>query len=218
MEYKIIKLVVGDLQENCFILFDENKDAFIVDPGDSSKNIINVIEKNNLSIKFILLTHGHFDHVGAVAALKEKYNVPIYLSEKDKNFLEKPEEVRASAFGIQIEPAKVDYFVKDKDEIKFSQDIIKVIETPGHTIGSVCYLFKNLLFSGDTLFNGSIGRTDFPESDHNLMMESLKKLKNLDDDIFVLSGHVPESQMNYEKNSNPYFRRLWFLLKIIMKP
>ena len=81
MEYKIIKLVVGDLQENCFILFDENKDAFIVDPGDSSKNIINVIEKNNLSIKFILLTHGHFDHVGAVAALKEKYNVPIYLSE-----------------------------------------------------------------------------------------------------------------------------------------
>ena len=207
MEYKIIK-VVGDLQENCFILFDENKDAFIVDPGDSSKNIINVIEKNNLSIKFILLTHGHFDHVGAVAALKEKYNVPIYLSEKDKNFLEKPEEVRASAFGIQIEPAKVDYFVKDKDEIKFSQDIIKVIETPGHTIGSVCYLFKNLLFSGDTLFNGSIGRTDFPESDHNLMMESLKKLKNLDDDIFVLSGHGPESQMNYEKNSNPYFRRL----------
>ncbi|MDU5595773.1 MBL fold metallo-hydrolase, partial [Peptoniphilus rhinitidis] len=200
--------VVGDLQENCFILFDENKDAFIVDPGDSSKNIINVIEKNNLSIKFILLTHGHFDHVGAVAALKEKYNVPIYLSEKDKNFLEKPEEVRASAFGIQIEPAKVDYFVKDKDEIKFSQDIIKVIETPGHTIGSVCYLFKNLLFSGDTLFNGSIGRTDFPESDHNLMMESLKKLKNLDDDIFVLSGHGPESQMNYEKNSNPYFRRL----------
>lgn len=208
MEYKIIKLVVGDLQENCFILFDENKDAFIVDPGDSSKNIINVIEKNNLSIKFILLTHGHFDHVGAVAALKEKYNVPIYLSEKDKNFLEKPEEVRESAFGIQIEPAKVDYFVKDKDEIKFSQDIIKVIETPGHTIGSVCYLFKNLLFSGDTLFNGSIGRTDFPESDHNLMMESLKKLKNLDDDIFVLSGHGPESQMNYEKNSNPYFRRL----------
>lgn len=208
MEYKIIKLVVGDLQENCFILFDENKDAFIVDPGDSSKNIINVIEKNNLSIKFILLTHGHFDHVGAVATLKEKYNVPIYLSEKDKNFLEKPEEVRASAFGIQIEPAKVDYFVKDKDEIKFSQDIIKVIETPGHTIGSVCYLFKNLLFSGDTLFNGSIGRTDFPESDHNLMMESLKKLKNLDDDIFVLSGHGPESQMNYEKNSNPYFRRL----------
>ena len=208
MEYKIIKLVVGDLQENCFILFDENKDAFIVDPGDSSKNIINVIEKNNLSTKCILLTHGHFDHVGAVAALKEKYNVPIYLSEKDKNFLEKPEEVRASAFGIQIEPAKVDYFVKDKDEIKFSQDIIKVIETPGHTIGSVCYLFKNLLFSGDTLFNGSIGRTDFPESDHNLMMESLKKLKNLDDDIFVLSGHGPESQMNYEKNSNPYFRRL----------
>ena len=208
MEYKIIKLVVGDLQENCFILFDENKDAFIVDPGDSSKNIINVIEKNNLSIKFILLTHGQFDHVGAVAALKEKYNVPIYLSENDKNFLEKPEEVRASAFGIQIEPAKVDYFVKDKDEIKFSQDIIKVIETPGHTIGSVCYLFKNLLFSGDTLFNGSIGRTDFPESDHNLMMESLKKLKNLDDDIFVLSGHGPESQMNYEKNSNPYFRRL----------
>lgn len=208
MEYKIIKLVVGELQENCFILFDENKDAFIVDPSASSENIIETIEKNDLNIKYILLTHGHFDHVGAVAALKKRFKAPIYLHKNDRKFLENPKEVRESAFGLQIEAANADVFVNDGDEIPFSDDKIKVIASPGHTIGSVCYLFKNYLFAGDTLFNGSIGRTDFPESDNSLMMESLKKLKELDDDIYVLSGHGPESQMSYEKMTNPYLRRL----------
>lgn len=208
MEYKIIKLIVGELQENCFILFDENKDAFIVDPGASSENIIEAIEKNDLNIKYILLTHGHFDHVGAVAALKKRFKAPIYLHKNDRNFLENPKEVRESAFGLQIEAANVDVFVNDGDEIPFSDDKIKVIVSPGHTIGSVCYLFENYLFAGDTLFNGSIGRTDFPESDNSLMMESLKKLKELDDDIYVLSGHGPESQISYEKMTNPYLRRL----------
>ena len=209
MEYKIIKLVVGELQENCFILFDENKDAFVVDPGGSSENIIETIEKNSLNIKYILLTHGHFDHVGAVAALVKKYKAPVYLSKEDRAFLESPKEVRASAFGMQIEAAEVDVFVKEEDEIPFSEGNIKVIETPGHTLGSVCYLFENYLFAGDTLFNGSIGRTDFPESDHSLMVESLKKLKKLDDEIYVLSGHGPESQISYEKMTNPYLRQLW---------
>mgnify|MGYP001630395280 FL=1 len=208
MEYKIIKLVVGQLQENCFILFDENKDAFVVDPGGSSENIIEAIEKNSLNIKYILLTHGHFDHVGAVAALVKKYKAPVYLSKEDRAFLESPKEVRASAFGMQIEAAEVDVFVKEGDEISFSEGNIIVIETPGHTLGSVCYLFENYLFAGDTLFNGSIGRTDFPESDHSLMVESLKKLKKLDDEIYVLSGHGPESQISYEKMANPYLRQL----------
>lgn len=209
MEYKIMKLVVGELQENCFILFDENKDAFVVDPGGSSENIIEAIDKNSLNIKYILLTHGHFDHVGAVAALVKKYKVPVYMSKEDRAFLESPKEVRASSFGMQIEAAEVDVFVKEGDEIPFSEDTIKVIETPGHTLGSVCYLFENYLFAGDTLFNGSIGRTDFPESDHSLMVESLKKLKKLDDEIYVLSGHGPESQISYEKMANPYLRQLW---------
>lgn len=209
MEYKIMKLVVGQLQENCFILFDENKDAFLVDPGGSSENIIEAIEKNSLNIKYILLTHGHFDHVGAVAALVKKYRAPVYLSKEDRAFLESPKEVRASSFGMQIEAAEVDVFVKEGDEISFSEGTIKVIETPGHTLGSVCYLFENYLFAGDTLFNGSIGRTDFPESDHSLMLESLKKLKKLDDEIYVLSGHGPESQISYEKMTNPYLRQLW---------
>ncbi len=211
MEYKIMKLVVGELQENCFILFDENKDAFVVDPGGSSENIIEAIDKNSLNIKYILLTHGHFDHVGAVAALVKKYKVPVYMSKEDRAFLESPKEVRASSFGMQIEAADVDVFVKEGDEIPFSEGTIKVIETPGHTLGSVCYLFENYLFAGDTLFNGSIGRTDFPESDHSLMIESLKKLKKLDDEIYVLSGHGPESQISYEKMTNPYLRQLWLI-------
>ena len=208
MEYKIMKLVVGELQENCFILFDENKDAVVVDPGGSSENIIEAIDKNSLNIKYILLTHGHFDHVGAVAALVKKYKAPVYMSKDDRAFLESPKEVRASAFGMQIEAADVDVFVKEGDEIPFSEGTIKVIETPGHTLGSVCYLFENYLFAGDTLFNGSIGRTDFPESNHSLMIESLKKLKKLDDEIYVLSGHGPESQISYEKMTNPYLRQL----------
>lgn len=211
MEYKIMKLVVGELQENCFILFDENKDAFVVDPGGSSENLIEAIDKNELNIKYILLTHGHFDHVGAVAALVKKYKAPVYMSKDDRAFLESPKEVRASSFGMQIEAADVDVFVKEGDEIPFSEGTIKVIETPGHTLGSVCYLFENYLFAGDTLFNGSIGRTDFPESDHSLMIESLKKLKKLDDEIYVLSGHGPESQISYEKMTNPYLRQLWLI-------
>lgn len=211
MEYKIMKLVVGELQENCFILFDENKDAFVVDPGGSSENIIEAIDKNELNIKYILLTHGHFDHVGAVAALVKKYKAPVYMSKDDRAFLESPKEVRASSFGMQIEAADVDVFVKEGDEIPFSEGTIKVIETPGHTLGSVCYLFENYLFAGDTLFNGSIGRTDFPESNHSLMIESLKKLKKLDDEIYVLSGHGPESQISYEKMTNPYLRQLWLI-------
>ena len=211
MEYKIMKLVVGELQENCFILFDENKDAFVVDPGGSSENIIEAIDKNSLNIKYILLTHGHFDHVGAVAALVKKYKALVYMSKDDRAFLESPKEVRASAFGMQIEAADVDVFVKEGDEIPFSEGTIKVIETPGHTLGSVCYLFENYLFAGDTLFNGSIGRTDFPESNHSLMIESLKKLKKLDDEIYVLSGHGPESQISYEKMTNPYLRQLWLI-------
>ena len=211
MEYKIMKLVVGELQENCFILFDENKDAVVVDPGGSSENIIEAIDKNSLNIKYILLTHGHFDHVGAVAALVKKYKAPVYMSKDDRAFLESPKEVRASAFGMQIEAADVDVFVKEGDEIPFSEGTIKVIETPGHTLGSVCYLFENYLFAGDTLFNGSIGRTDFPESNHSLMIESLKKLKKLDDEIYVLSGHGPESQISYEKMTNPYLRQLWLI-------
>lgn len=210
MEEKIIKLVVGMLQENCFILYDEDKNAFIVDPGGSSELIIETIEKNELNLKFILLTHGHVDHVGAVATLKEKYNLDVYMSLEDKDFLESPETVRSSTFGLKTNPAKVDHLVKEGDEIAFGDNKIKVIETPGHTLGSVCYLYKNILFAGDTLFNGSIGRTDFPESDHNKMMESLKKLKNLDDDIYVLSGHGPETQMGNEKLNNPFMRNLWF--------
>lgn len=210
MEEKIIKLVVGMLQENCFILYDEDKNAFIVDPGGSSELIIETIEKNELNVKFILLTHGHVDHIGAVATLKEKYNLDVYMSEVDKDFLESPDTVRSSTFGLKTTPAKVDHLVKEGEDIAFGKNAIKVIETPGHTLGSVCYLYKNILFAGDTLFNGSIGRTDFPESDHNKMEESLKKLKNLGDDIYMLSGHGPETQMGNEKLNNPFMRNLWY--------
>jgi len=208
MQYKILKLVVGMLQENCFIVFDENKDAFIVDPGGSVEEIIKSINENKLNINFILLTHGHADHIGAVAKLKQKYNAPVYLSEKDRDFLENPEKVRSSSFGLKVDKTKVDYVVKNGDVINFSEDKIKVIETPGHTLGSVCYLFKNFLFAGDTLFAGSIGRTDFPESDHSLMIKSLNKLKELDDEIYVLSGHGPESELGQEKITNPFLSRI----------
>lgn len=208
MQEKIIKLVVGMLQENCYILYGEDKNAFIVDPGGSSDLIIETIEKNKLNLKFILITHGHVDHVGAVARLKEKYNVHVYMSEIDKDFLESPEKMRSSSFGLETTPASVEHTVKEGDEIPFGKYFIKVIETPGHTLGSVCYLYNNVLFSGDTLFNGSIGRTDFPESDQEKMQQSLKKLKSLDDKIYVLCGHGPETQIGNEKLNNPFMRNL----------
>lgn len=208
MDKKIIRLTVGPLQENCYIVYSKENECVIIDPGYESQRIIDTIEKEKLKPLYILLTHGHIDHIGAVKDLKDKYGISVYIHNKDKDMLEKPNKNSASLYEMSVNGAKADYFVKEGNDIKFSDDSFKVIETPGHTGGGVCYKLDNILFSGDTLFLGSIGRYDFPESSGLDLMNSLKKLTLLDKNTIVLPGHGPETSIEYELNYNPYLKRL----------
>lgn len=188
MNIKTIK--VGDYRTNCYLVSDNNKDAFLVDPGDEAEKILAEIEKYQLNLKFILLTHGHFDHVLAVDRIKEEYpNIDIFMNEKDIFLLDQIVEQ-----GIYVKKFlhkfKSDVIaVKEGDLINHGDEIIKVIETPGHTPGGVCYLFGKDLFSGDTLFYHTFGRVDLPFSSSGDMKTSLEKIFKFDPALKIWPGH-----------------------------
>lgn len=199
---QIKRIPAGMYAANCYILIDEeNKIGCIVDPGGDEDLIAKEVEKSNIQVKFILLTHGHLDHVGAVDSLKEKYHVPVYISGKDKLLM----KGRESVFGNLWNTNEEDKDIKDGDVLELGNLKIKCIETPGHTPGGMCFLVNNVVFTGDTLFYGSIGRTDFPGGDHRQLINSIKsKLMTLADDIVVLPGHERESKIKFEREHNPF--------------
>lgn len=198
----IIKTVpTGEIQANCYIVMEETtSEAVIIDPGDDEKILENLIENIGAKPKYILLTHGHFDHVGAVEYLADKFNVPFYINKKDEDYALKDNYVFRKL-------RKADGYLKDGDIFKFGNKEIKVIETPGHSEGGVCFLIGEDLFTGDTLFMGSVGRTDFIGGNFNEIISSIKnKLLPLGDNIKVYPGHGPASTISYEKMRNPYVR------------
>lgn len=206
MKIKVNTIVVGDMEENCYILSnEETKEALIFDPGAESDKIIKFIDDNGYNPRCILLTHGHFDHIGACDKLRENYNIPIFAGENEELLLREPKVNLSSLFGSEIS-LTADNFLNDKDHISISCFDAMVISTPGHTPGGVCYYFKNegILFTGDTLFCGSIGRTDFPYGDTNALLESIKKLNDLPDETLVYSGHGYDTLIGTEKETNPY--------------
>ncbi len=194
-------LPVGHLETNCYIVTDESSlDCAVIDPGAESNTIMNYIESNKLSCKAILLTHAHFDHVGALASVFEETGATVYMSRGDVNLA-----FGASGRGFKAPEGTV--FVSEGDEIKVGSLALRVIETPGHTPGGLCYVCAEALFSGDTLFRGSCGRTDFPGGDMVQELNSLKKLAELPGDYEVYPGHAEASSMSYERSYNPYMRR-----------
>ncbi len=200
----IDKIVTTKYSENMYIL-SENGKCFVVDPGAQADDIIEYISNRNLEIQFILLTHGHFDHIFAVEELKNKLNTVIYASEREKDLLEDPEKNYTRKVGNPI-TVKADYYVKDGDTIPFNDSSITVMETPGHTYGSVCYIYKNEMFSGDMLFKNSIGRYDLPTASFEDIKNSIERLKLMNDDINVYPGHGPSTTIGDEKKYNPYFK------------
>ncbi len=206
MELKVLKIVVGVYQTNCYILFDEEKNGVLIDPGSDSKGILSAIEEYGINIKYILITHGHDDHYGALEGVNKVLNVPVYITAEDERMIKNEGVELSKVLGFENAPVNADYHLKDGDILKLGDKEIKVIATPGHTKGGVSFLVDNILFSGDTLFNGSIGRTDFPGGDYNEIMESVMKLMELPGDTIVLSGHGPETNIDYE-NRNNYFVR-----------
>ncbi|OPD36748.1 beta-lactamase [Clostridium botulinum] len=192
---------VGIYNANCYLLIDQDKCA-IIDPGGDPEDIINIIEDNNLIPKFILLTHGHIDHVGGVEAIKDEYNIPFYINRKDEDLIKEAEYI----FGNFDKYKNADEYLVEGKEFQLGNLKIKAIETPGHSPGGMSFLVNNVIFTGDTLFRESIGRSDFIGGSHNTLINSIQsKITVLDPDIYVLPGHGPQSTIGYEKDNNPFF-------------
>jgi glyoxylase-like metal-dependent hydrolase (beta-lactamase superfamily II) len=199
------KAVAPFYKNGYLISFDDTSDAVMIDPGDEVNELLEYVKKDTLNIIYILLTHGHIDHLFGVKKAKEETGGKICLHPDDIKLYNTVLE-QAEWFGVEIEPLpKIDMFLMDNQIIKIGNNIIKVIHTPGHTPGGVCFLIENNLFCGDTLFEGSIGRTDLPGGDCNKLIESINnKLLILDDSTIVYPGHGPFTTIGREKEQNPF--------------
>ncbi|QAT39505.1 MBL fold metallo-hydrolase [Clostridium sp. JN-9] len=194
------RIPAGVYAANCYIIMDEaSKESAVIDPGGDEDHIINEIRKLGAKVDIILLTHGHADHTGAVDKLKKKYNVPAALNSKDKEMMMNHEFMYGS-INYEIEKD-----IKDGDRFTVGSLEINCVETPGHTPGGVSFIVGNTAFTGDTLFQGSIGRTDFKGGDHDAIIRSIKtKLLTLPENTIVYPGHGPETTIKYELVNNPY--------------
>lgn len=203
---KIKTLVMGIVGTNCYIVSDDKNNAVIVDCTGNAQSYIDYIEQNNLKLSHILLTHGHFDHIGCVSEIKSKYDCKLVVAELEKSFLSDPQLNCSFLGGSPVTAPPADILVKDGDELTIGDMHFKVVGTPGHTVGSVCFITNDSMFSGDTLFQGSCGRTDLETGDWDTIVQSLKKLKELDGNFTVYSGHGATTTLDYERTSNPYMQ------------
>lgn len=199
----IKKIVLGNISVNCYLIKSETF-AIVIDPGYYSEEIVDFLNENSGKERLILLTHGHFDHIGGAKQISDETGVKIGIGENDAPYLKSPTFNLSGNFGIPIKPFEADFKYKNGDTIKIGDEIIKVIETPGHTKGSVCYLLGDNLFCGDTLFFESYGRTDFPGGDMEKMKESFYKITTLfDKNTVIFSGHGENTTIAHEIENNP---------------
>ena len=194
---------------NCYILCDETTgEGAVVDPGDYTAHLLKAIEKSPVkNLKYILCTHGHFDHTGGVCRLKEHYpEALVAIGAGDAAALSDSILGLFDIFGVPFYPSSADLRLRGGDTVALGGISFKVLETPGHTAGGVCYYCEDekILISGDTLFCGSVGRTDFPGGSMEILKNSLEKLKALPDETAVYPGHNGETDIGSEKRYNPY--------------
>lgn len=206
-------LPVGWLQCNCSVLGDPvTREAIVVDPGDDISNIQEILAKHNLTVKYIVITHAHIDHVGGAAKLKRLTGAPILMNEEDRWLLENV-EMQATLIGVPApEVAEMDDALTSGQTIEWGQSFkAEVMHTPGHTPGSICLYLpepEKILLAGDTLFAGSIGRTDLWGGSMDAIMRSLHgQVLSLHDDTRVVCGHGPETTIGAERSANPFLRK-----------
>lgn len=205
---EVYRMEVMPLGTNCYFAYDENtKDGIVVDPGGSPEEICKAIDYYGLRIAAIINTHGHWDHIGANDALKAKTGAPVYIHEADAEFLTNPSYNISSMMGCCSSVAPADGVLHEGDVINFGSCSLKVLHTPGHTPGGITLYGEGVAFTGDTLFFRSVGRSDLPGGDYNVLIDSIKnKLMTLDEDTLVYTGHGIPTRIGDEKAENPFIR------------
>ena len=206
---KIRRLLVGIVGTNCYVAENpERGEALVIDPGDNAQGILELLEEDGMKPAAILLTHGHFDHCGAAETLASHYLIPVYCGAGDEDLIMDPEQNVSMAFaGRPIVCGAVTDWVRDGEKLELAGFEIQVLGTPGHTAGGVSYYFptEKAVFSGDTLFFESVGRTDMPAGNTLKLIASIRsRLFSLPDDTQVLTGHGQSTSIGYEKRNNPY--------------
>ncbi|MEE8398563.1 MAG: MBL fold metallo-hydrolase [Desulfobacterales bacterium] len=203
-------LAVGPMMSNCFILgCDRTKEAVVIDPGDDVDRILHMLAESKLKVKYIVNTHGHFDHVGGNKRQKDVTGAELLIHAGDAPMLEGAASSAAS-MGMRTEASPApDRLLEDGDTLTVGDITLTVIHTAGHSAGGICLHTDGILFAGDTLFAGSIGRTDFPGGNHELLLSNIReKLYPLGDDIRVFTGHGPETTIGRERRFNPFVNDL----------
>ncbi len=206
---KVLVLPVGPLKANCYIVYrEEAGDCMIIDPGGGRERLLHSLKEHGLTPEAILLTHGHFDHIGAVDELKKSTGAKLVIHSEDAGLLQDPDRNLSRPFGIgdlQVRTTP-DRLLEDGDMLEFGGIRFRVLHAPGHTMGGVFYIGEGILFSGDTLMQGTAGRTDMPGGNLQLLLKSLSRLSDLDDSTVVCPGHGPQSTLARERSFNPYLQ------------
>ncbi len=207
MTNEIYTLPLGSMGTNCYIIATENKNAVAVDIGDDFPKFKKFIEDRGLNLKKILLTHSHFDHVLGTEEARKTYDAEVFVHELDSWKLNDEEGCFCGLkYGMHFNPVTKFTEIKDSDTITQDELTFKVLHTPGHSAGSVCYICDDVIFSGDTLFCGSMGRTDFEDGSSEDILKSLKKLANLKGNYKVYPGHFQNTMLEAERKNNPYMK------------
>lgn len=199
-------IVTPGMGANCYLVScDQTGKAVLIDPGAGSRMILNWLNKHNLDIRYILLTHGHCDHIGAVEELRRELGLQVAIHKDDADMLLDPAKNLSLYLGKSVKLSPAEILLEDNQELTVGNTTVKVLHTPGHTPGSICLLTEEGLISGDTLFNGSVGRTDFPGGNMKVLIDSIsRKLLPLDDNTPVYPGHESKTTIGRERKYNPF--------------
>lgn len=204
---KITCFVIGMIGTNCYLIEDEATGKLaVIDPADHCDELMKAIDERGGALDYILLTHGHYDHITGAAELCERYHPVVCASEKELPVIAEPSYNLSKNHGITIKPFAVDKPLADEETFLLGETEFRFLLTPGHTMGSGCYLADDCIFSGDTLFCTSVGRTDFPTSSMRDMMRSVNRLKNLEGDYNVYPGHDIFTTLDRERKYNPFMQ------------
>lgn len=206
---KLEQIIVGPLQSNCYIIYDEeSREGMVIDPGDEAEKIVNSIEQKKLRISYIVCTHAHFDHIGALSRLKGRTGAQIVLHRDELEIYEAARD-QGAFWGCTIEqPPKPDIFVREGDTLTVAKTTFEVLHTPGHSPGGICLYGAGILLSGDTVFAGSVGRTDFFGGNTEDLKKSFKRIISLPPETHILPGHGDPSTISAERELNFFVQEL----------